>query len=338
VDFSVLLQDIPTLLVVILGVPAILAAYIVGGELLVRRLPDKNRPQVRPWIWVGPALILVAGFLLLPALGTIVQSFENNAGSWVGFNNYASQFADFPSGGAWVAIRNNVIFWLIFYTVFTLVFGLVLAVLFDRVRYESIVKSLIFMPMAISSVALGIIWIFMFQYSTPGEPQVGTLNAIITFFHHDPVVWLQDQWPSDKFNVLNNLALIGAATWGITGFAMVILSAALKGIPGELLEAARVDGAGEITVFRRVIFPLMMPTIVVVGTTLVIFALKAFDVVYVMTGGNYNTDVLAFRMYEQLYTAGNNGHASAVAVILLVAVIPVLIFNLRQFRAVEARR
>jgi len=338
VDFSVLLQDIPTLLVVILGVPAILAAYIVGGELLVRRLPDKSRPQVRPWIWVGPALILVTGFLLLPALGTIVQSFENNAGSWVGFNNYASQFADFPSGGAWVAIRNNVIFWLIFYTVFTLVFGLVLAVLFDRVRYESIVKSLIFMPMAISSVALGIIWIFMFQYSTPGESQVGTLNAIITFFHHDPVVWLQDQWPSDKFNVLNNLALIGAATWGITGFAMVILSAALKGIPGELLEAARVDGAGEITIFRRVIFPLMMPTIVVVGTTLVIFALKAFDVVYVMTGGNYNTDVLAFRMYEQLYTAGNNGHASAVAVILLVAVIPVLIFNLRQFRAVEARR
>ena len=337
-DFSVLLQDIPTLLVVIIGVPAILAAYIVGGELLVRRLPDKSRPQVRPWIWVGPALILVAGFLLLPALGTIVQSFENNAGNWVGLNNYASQFADFPQGGAWVAIRNNVIFWLIFYTVFTLVFGLVLAVLFDRVRYESIVKSLIFMPMAISSVALGIIWIFMFQYSTPGESQVGTLNAIITFFHHDPVVWLQDQWPSDKFNVLNNLALIGAATWGITGFAMVILSAALKGIPGELLEAARVDGAGEITVFRRVIFPLMMPTIVVVGTTLVIFALKAFDVVYVMTGGNYNTDVLAFRMYEQLYTAGNNGHASAVAVILLVAVIPVLIFNLRQFRAVEARR
>ena len=337
-DFSVLLQDIPTLLVVILGVPAILAAYIVGGELLVRRLPDKNRPQLRPWIWVGPALILVAGFLFLPAIGTVFQSFENNAGNFVGLNNYASQFADFPQGGAWVAIRNNVIFWLIFYTVFTLFFGLILAVLFDRVRYESVVKSLIFMPMAISSVALGIIWIFMYQYATPGEPQVGTLNAIVTFFHHDPVVWLQDQWPSDKFNLLNNLALIGAATWGITGFSMVILSAALKGIPGELLEAARVDGAGEITVFRRVIFPLMMPTIVVVGTTLVIFALKAFDVVYVMTGGNYNTDVLAFRMYDQLYKAGNNGHASAVAVILLVAVIPVLIFNLRQFRAVEARR
>src|SRR5437773_5061499 len=300
-DFSLLLQDIPTLLVVILGVPVVLAAYIVGGEYLVRRLPVKNRPQVRPWIWVGPALILVAAYLLIPAILTAIQSLESNnvdvldPGTWgtnfVGFKNFARQFADFPTGGAWVAIRNNVIFWLIFYTVFTLIFGLILAVLFDRVRYESIVKSLIFMPMAISSVALGIIWIFMFQYSTPGEPQVGTLNAIITFFHHDPVVWLQDQWPSDKFNVLNNLALIGAATWGITGFAMVILSAALKGIPGELLEAARVDGAGEITVFRRVIFPLMMPTIVVVGTTPVIFALKAFDVVFVMTGGLYNSDV-----------------------------------------------
>lgn len=337
-DFSVLLQDIPTLLVVILGVPAVLAAYIVGGEYLVRRLPDKNRPQVRPWIWVGPALILVAAYLLLPTIGTIIQSFENNEGVSVGFANYASQFADFPNGGAWVAIRNNIIFWLIFYTLFALAFGLVLAVLFDRVRYESFVKSLIFMPMAISSVALGLIWDFMYQYQAPGAVQTGTLNAIVTFFHHDPVVWLHDTWPSDSFNVLNNLALIGAATWGITGFAMVILSAALKGIPGELLEAARVDGAGELTVFRRVILPLMMPTIVVVGTTLVIFALKAFDVVYVMTGGNYNTDVLAFRMYEQLYTAGNNGHASAVAVILLIAVIPVLIFNLQQFRAVESRR
>src|SRR5437660_3014420 len=171
-DWNLLLTDLPTLIAVIVGVPAILAAYIVGGEFLVRRLPDKNRPQVRPWIWVGPALILVAGFLLLPALGTIVQSFENNAGSWVGFNNYASQFSDFPSGGAWVAIRNNVIFWLIFYTVFTLVFGLILAVLFDRVRYASIVKSLIFMPMAISSVASGTICIFSFQYSTPADPHV----------------------------------------------------------------------------------------------------------------------------------------------------------------------
>jgi alpha-glucoside transport system permease protein len=148
VDFSLLLQDLPTLLTVIIGVPAILAAYIVGGEYVVRRLPDKNRPQVRPWIWVGPALFLVTAFLLFPAIGTAIQSFENNAGEWVGLHNYAVQFADFPTGGAWIAIRNNVIFWLIFYTLFSLAAGLILAVLFDRVPYESAVKSLIFMPSA----------------------------------------------------------------------------------------------------------------------------------------------------------------------------------------------
>ena len=330
-DFSVLLSDIPTLLLVILGVPAVLAAYIVGGEYLVRRLPDKNRPQVRPWIWVGPALILVAAFLGFPAIGTTFQSFQDNHGNFVGLSNYTTQFADFPSGGAWLAIRNNILFWLIFYTLFALAFGLLLAVLFDRVPYESVVKSLIFMPMAISSVALGVIWKFMFWYQPAGEVQTGTMNALVTFFHHDPVAWLQDL-------AVNNLALILAAGWGITGFSMVILSAALKGIPGDLLEAARVDGAGEITIFRRVIFPLMMPTVVVVGTTLVIFALKAFDVVYVMTNGNFGTDVLAFRMYNLLYQSNNYGAASSVAIILLVAVIPVLVFNLRQFRAVEARR
>jgi alpha-glucoside transport system permease protein len=149
--------------------------------------------------------------------------------------------------------------------------------------------------------------------------------------HQAPKTWLTD--PS-----INNFALIVAAIWGIVGFAMVILSAALKGIPGELLEAARVDGAGELTIFSRVIFPLMMPTVVVVGTTLVIFALKAFDVVYIMTAGNYNTDVLANRMYRLLYLSDNPGGSSAVAIILLVAVVPVLIFNLRQFRAVESRR
>jgi alpha-glucoside transport system permease protein len=186
--------------------------------------------------------------------------------------------------------------------------------------------------MAISSVALGVIWKFMYWYQPPGAVQTGTANAIVTtLFHTDPKIWIQDP-------KINNFAIITAAVWGITGFAMVILSAALKGIPADLLEAARVDGAGELTIFRRVIFPLMMPTVVVVGTTLVIFALKAFDVVYVMTGGNFETDVLANRMYKLLYFSGNQGGAAAVAMILLLAVIPVLIFNLRQFRAVEARR
>jgi alpha-glucoside transport system permease protein len=337
-DFSVLLTDLPTLAVVLIGVPGVLAAYIVGGELLVRRLPDKARPAVRPWIWVAPALILVTGFLVAPAILTVISSFEDKQGNFVGLNNFATQLSGFPTGGAWIAIRDN-LFWLIFYTLFVLAFGLLLAVIFDRVPYESLVKSLIFMPMAISSVALVVIWKFMYAYQPPGQPQTGTLNFILNgLFHQEPRTWVQDTTPLLGLFPLNNLALIAAAVWGIVGFSMVILSAALKGIPADLLEAARVDGAGEITIFRRVIFPLMMPTVVVVGTTLVIFALKAFDVVYAMTSGNYDTDVLANRMYKLLYFSGDSPGASAVAVILLLTVIPVLIFNLRQFRAVEARR
>lgn len=335
-DFSVLLSDIPTLLVVVFGVPAVLVGYIVGAEFLVRRLPDKNRPQVRPWIWVGPALLFVAAFLFLPAIATLIQSFEDNHGNFIGFQNYANQLGGFP-GGAWIAIRNSIIVWLVLYMLLVLSFGLIMAVLFDRVQYETTVKSLIFMPMAISSVASGVIWKFMYWYQPVGAPQTGTMNAVVTFFHHDPVAWLQDTWPG-TVALLNNFALIAVAVWGMTGFSMVILSAALKGIPGELLEAARVDGAGELTIFRRVIFPLMMPTIVVVATTLVIFAIKVFDVPYVMTNGNFNTDVLALRMYNLLYLSHNNGAASAVAIVLLLAVVPVLVFNIRQFRAVEARR
>jgi alpha-glucoside transport system permease protein len=337
-DFSVLLTDLPTLVAVIIGVPAVLAAYIIGGEYLVRRLPDKWRPAVRPWIWVAPALALVAGFLVIPSVGTVITSFQDKHGNFVGLQNYANQLSGFPTGGAWIAIRDN-LYWLIFYTLFVLAFGLLLAVLFDRVPYENVVKSLIFMPMAISSVATVIIWKFMYAYQPPGQPQTGTLNYLVnTLFHQDPRTWIQDTTPLLGLIPINNLALIGAAVWGIVGFSMVILSAALKGIPGDLLEAARVDGAGEITIFRRVIFPLMMPTVVVVGTTLVIFALKAFDTVYAMTAGNYETDVLANRMYKLLYFSNDNPGASAVAVILLVTVVPVLIFNLRQFRAVESRR
>jgi alpha-glucoside transport system permease protein len=331
VDFSQLLADVPTLAAVIVGVPVVLAAYIVGGEYLVRLLPDKARPSVRPWIWVGPALAFVGVFLVYPVFGTAWRSlFDFNGNNFVGLANYASQLSGFPTEGSWIAIRNN-LYWLVLFTMLVLIFGLLFAVITDRVPYESPIKSLIFMPMAISFVALAVIWLFMYSYQPPGDPQTGTVNYILTVFHQDPRLWVQDP------NVAN-FALIAAGVWGFVGFAMVILSAALKGIPGDLLEAARVDGAGELTIFRRVIFPLMMPTIVVVGTTLVIFALKAFDIVYVMTNGNYDTDVLANRMYKLLTASQDYGAASAVAIILVVAVIPVLIFNLRQFRAVEARR
>jgi alpha-glucoside transport system permease protein len=332
VDFSQFLSvQLPTLVAVVVGVPAVLAGYIVGCEFLVRRLPDSARPAVRPWIWVGPALVFVAVFLVYPAIDTVRLSLFDRQGNFVGLDNYGSVLRDFPLGPGWIAIRDN-LYWLVLYTGFVLLFGLLLAVLTDRVPYETLTKSLIFMPMAISATALGVIWKFMYSYQPPGAPQTGTMNTIVTgLFHAQPITWLQDLR-------INNFALIAAAVWGITGFSMVILSAALKGIPGELLEAARVDGAGELTIFRRVIFPLLMPTITVVGTTLVIFALKAFDVVYVMTQGNFKTDVLANQVFFQLFNFGNPGRAGALAVILLAAVIPVLIFNLRQMRAVEARR
>ena len=330
-DFSQLLADVPTLAAVIVGVPVVLAAYIVGGEYLVRLLPDRTRPSVRPWIWVGPALAFVSLFLVYPVFGTAWRSLYDISGdNFVGLSNYVNQLSGFPGGGSWIAIRNN-LYWLVLFTLLVLLFGLMFAVLTDRVSYESPIKSLIFMPMAISFVALATIWLFMYSYQPPGDPQTGTLNAILAVMHRDPVTWVQD--PN-----IATFALIAAGVWGFVGFAMVILSAALKGIPGDLLEAARVDGAGEITIFRRVIFPLMMPTVVVVGTTLVIFALKAFDIVYVMTNGNFDTDVLANRMYKLLFVSSDPASASAVAIILVVAVVPVLIFNLRQFRAVEARR
>jgi alpha-glucoside transport system permease protein len=333
VDISQLLTvSLPTLIAVVVGVPAVLVGYIVGLEFLVRRLPEEARPGVRPWIWVAPALLFVTVFLVYPAIDTVRISFlDRTSTAFIGLDNYRAVLSDFPNSEGWISIRNN-IFWLVLYTGFALFFGVILAVLLDRVRYETIVKSLIFMPMAISAVALGVIWKFMYSYQPPGVPQTGTMNAIVTaLFHAQPITWLQDQR-------INNFALILAAIWGITGFSMVILSAALKGIPVELLEAARVDGAGELTVFRRVIFPLLMPTITVVGTTLVIFALKAFDVVYVMTQGNYKTNVLANYAYFLLFNFANPGRSGAVAVILLIAVIPVLIFNLRQMRNVEARR
>ena len=310
--------------------PAALAGYIVGLEYLVRRLPAGAQPRVRPWIWIGPAIFFVAVFLVYPAIDTVRISLLDSTGN-LSLENYAKILGGFPTGGVWIAIRNN-LYWIVLYTTLVLFFGILLAVLTDRVPYETAVKSLIFMPMAISFVALGVIWKFMYSYQPPGSPQTGTMNFVVTsLLHGSPITWIQDR----RFN---NFALIAAAVWGYTGFAMVIISAALKGIPGELVEAARVDGAGEITIFRRIIFPLLMPTITVVGTTLVIFALKAFDVVYVMSQGNYDTDVLANRAYFELFQFNNPGRSGAVAVILLVAVIPVLIFNLRQFRAVESRR
>jgi alpha-glucoside transport system permease protein len=202
------------------------------------------------------------------------------------------------------------------------------------VPYEQLAKSIVFLPMAISFVAAGVIWKFVYDYRPPGVAQTGLLNALLMGIvpGFEPQAWLINNPP------LNNLALITAAVWAWAGFCTVIISAALKGIPIELLEAARVDGASELQLFRRVIVPLLGPTLAVVATTMIIFALKAFDIVYVMTNGNYETEVIASLMYKQLFNVRDFGRASAVAVVLLIAIVPVMLINLRRFRQQDELR
>jgi alpha-glucoside transport system permease protein len=319
-----------TALAVVIGVPAVLVGYIYLTEVVLRLVQDRRRSAIRPWLWLLPALAFLFFFLIFPTILTIVRSFQGAvAGAWVGLENYAWFFG---SPDALISLRNSVL-WVVFLTLFTVGLGLLIAVLVDRVRYESVAKSVIFVPLAISMTAAGVIWRFMFDYQSPGSPQTGTLNGILSAFGAGPISWLQVETLG-----LNNIFLIIVMAWMWTGFAMVILSAALKGISTELLEAARVDGATEWKVFRFIVFPLLLPTIAVVSTTVVITALKAFDIVYVMTNGNFGTQVVAFQMIKESFTFGNFGHGSALAVILLLAIIPIMGLNISRFRAQEALR
>ena len=314
--------------IVLLGVPAVLVAYITATEWLVLRLPEKRRPQVRPWLWIGPAVLFLSLYLVYPSLNTIYLSLLSaKSDKFVGLSNYIYAFTN---RDMLLAFRDN-LFWLILFPLFTVSFGLLIAVLADRVPYESVAKALIFLPMAISSVAAGVIWKFMYDYRPPGQPQTGTLNGIVTSLGAQPHAWLLEK-------AVNNSALIFVAVWMTTGFAMVILSAGLKGIPGEILEAARVDGANEWQVFWGIMVPMLSPTIAVVATTMVITALKAFDIVYVMTNGAYDTDVVALRMYKELFSVRNFGRSGAIAVVLLLAIVPIMLANIKRFREQEAIR
>jgi alpha-glucoside transport system permease protein len=318
-----------TALAVVIGVPAVLVGYIYLTEVVLRLVQDRRRSAIRPWLWLLPALAFLFFFLIFPTILTIVRSFQGAvAGAWVGLENYAWFFG---SPDALISLRNSVL-WVVFLTLFTVGLGLLIAVLVDRVRYESIAKSVIFVPLAISMTAAGVIWRFMFDYQSPGSPQTGTLNGILSAFGAGPISWLQVETLG-----LNNIFLIIVMAWMWTGFAMVILSSSLKGISTELLEAARVDGGNEWQVFRGIVFPLLLPTIAVVSTTMIITALKTFDVVYTMTGGNFNTDVLANLMIKQI-SFGEFGRGSALAVVLLLAIVPIMLFNIRRFQAQEAIR
>jgi alpha-glucoside transport system permease protein len=317
-----------TAAIVVIGVPAFLVGYILLTEWIISRLPEQRQGRIRPWIWIAPALLFLTVFLIYPTLNTLVLSFQDRGSNeFVGLANYEYFFTN---SNTLESLRNSIL-WVVFMTAGVVGLGLLIAILVDRVRYESVAKSVIFVPLAISFVAAAIIWSFMYQFSAPGTTQVGTLNALIDIVGLGPVSWTQVQpW--------NNFALIFIGIWMWTGFAMVILSAGLKGISTELLEAARVDGANEWQVFRGIILPLLMPTIFVVGTTIVITALKSFDIVYTVTNGNLGTDVIANRMYEEMFTNRHFGRASAVAIVLLASIIPFMLLNIRRFQEQEAIR
>lgn len=319
-------REAPRLLVggVALGV-GVCGAWLffwIGNEI-VSRLPNARlRTQLLPLVFIGPALLVLLVYLIYPTLNTVWLSLmDARSEQFVGLENY--RFA-FTNADIQTAFRNNY-YWLVLVTLCSVSLGLIIAVLVDRVRHEAIAKSFIFLPLAISFVGASVIWRFVYAFSPAGRPQIGLLNAIVVALGSDPVGWLITR-------PLNNLALIVIMIWLQTGFCMVVLSAALKAIPSDIFEAARIDGASELQIFFRITIPVIRGTILTVATTVLIAVLKVFDVVFVMTSGQYGTEVLANRMYTEMFKFRNFGHGSAIAVILLVMVIPVMVINVRNLR------
>jgi alpha-glucoside transport system permease protein len=285
-------------------------------------------------LFIAPAIVLLGALVLYPMIYTIVLSFGNTNAklevtSWVGFDNYKTLFTTdkefldldvFPPTGALI----NNLKWVVLYTSLALALGLLIAVLAARVHYESIIKAIIFVPMAIAATAVAIIWKFVYD----PDPDIGSLNAIITTFGADPVAWY------GRADVVN-YALIFAYVWASTGFAMVVLSAALKGISEEVIEAARTDGASDWDIFRRIQLPLLSLPMAVVTVWLLINVIKLFDIIYVMTGGGPGnaSEVIAFTMYDQTFQNGEAGYGAAVAVVMLLLIIPIMAFNIRRFRS-----
>jgi alpha-glucoside transport system permease protein len=319
-------QRILTALIAVIGIPILLVGYIQLGEWILERLPKRIATRMRPYVWVFPAVGFATVFMVLPTINTILISFQNAKGQPVGLDNYIFFFTNQETLGS---LKNNVL-WLVLFTGAVVILGLLFSVIFDRVRYESVAKTAIFLPLPISAVAASIIWKFMYEYQPQGHAQTGTLNAVIGAVGFEPIAWLVN-------TTTNNFALIAIGVWTSTGFAMVIISAALKGISTELLEAARVDGATERQVLRRIIIPLLMPTLTVITTTMIITALKVFDIVFVLTNGAYGTDVIARQLFARVANS-DYGRAAAVGVVLLLAVTPILLLNIRRFREQEEVR
>lgn len=317
-------------LVVGVGGAAVLFYFI---NVAVEALPRRLEHGLIPYAFLLPGFSLIGLMLLYPTLQTIHYSFANaDSTAYVGLQNYVDLFS---SGAFWSAVINNLL-WIAIVPALTVAIGVVVAVLADKLSAggEKWAKSFIFLPMAISFVAASAIWLTqVYAYQAPGRPQTGMLNAIVTTFGGQPLNWL-----SVDTARLNSLLLMVILVWLQTGLAMVLLSAAIKGVPEDTIEAARIDGATEWQIFWKVVIPQIKGTIITVFITVLILVMKVFDIVYVLTNGRANTDVIANQFFNQLFARGQAGLASALVVILLIAVIPVLIYQVKQFREQEALR
>jgi alpha-glucoside transport system permease protein len=315
---------------IVVGVAGVFLLFW-GMNQLVDRLPSRYRDGVRPYVFVGPCLVILAVFLVYPVINTIIVSFgDRNGKGFVGLDNYEFVFTD---ESMLRSIRNTA-GWIILVPLAAVSIGLVFATLADRLRRgEAIAKSAIFLPMAISFVGAAVVWRLIYSFRPEGfGTNIGLLNGIWTGLGNNPVPWLdEDPW--------NNLLLMVIMVWMQTGFAMVVLSAAIKAIPDEIIEAARIDGASEFQVFRQIIVPSIRPTIVVVATYMIINAMKVFDIVFVMGNAESSgTEVVAERMIRWFFISNHDGRGAAIAVVLFLAVIPVMAWNVRRFREQEAVR
>jgi alpha-glucoside transport system permease protein len=322
-------KALTALLTVAIGIGAAVAFYYLLNKI-AELLPGKWEDRIKPYFYVLPALLAIALYLVYPAVLTFINSFKDRfSREWVGTENYT----DLLSTQAFRDTLFNTLLWILIVPACTVVLGLLVATLADRLQAggEKFAKTIIFLPMAISFVGAATIWRFVYYAAPAGQEQIGGINAILEVFGKDPVAWLQQsQWH------LNSLLLMVVLMWSQIGFSMVLMSAAVKGVPVDTMEAARIDGASERQIFFRVVVPQIKGTIITVFITVTIGVMKIFDIVYVMTNGNFNTNVLGNEFYNQFSTNFNSGAAAAIVVMLMIAVIPIMWYQVRHFKAEEA--
>jgi alpha-glucoside transport system permease protein len=316
-------------LTVLYGVGAALVIYWALNKL-AELLPEKLEARLKPYFYILPAYLAITVYLLYPAIQTVINSLQDRASEeWVGLQNYT----DLLSDSSFRDTLFNTLLWMLVVPAATVVIGLAVATLADRLKpgTEKLTKTIVFLPMAIALVGAAVIWDLIYAVRPGGQPQIGLQNAIVTALGFDPINWLQNSTLH-----LNSFLLMLVLLWAQVGFAMVLLSAAVKGVPVDTLEAARIDGANERKIFFQVVVPQIKGTIITVFITVLISVMKIFDIVFVMTRGRSNTDVLGNRFFTELNVNFNNGAAAAVVVMLMVAVIPVMFYQVRHFKAEEA--